>query len=85
MPEKDTETEEGHAQYTHVERHIAVPDRNNTVIITFEGDSKLGDFSFKTVRAHPVQKHCHMSRAMCLYLPFSLPGRLNILFFRRFS
>lgn len=56
MPEKDTETEEGQAHCTHVERHIAVPDRNNTVIFTFEGDSKLGCFSLKNGSAHPVQK-----------------------------
>lgn len=86
MPEKDTETEERQAQYTHAERHIAVPDRNNTVIITFEGDSKLG---LKSVSVHPVQKHWHMSRAMCLYLPFS-PARqikyfIFFYFFGRFS
>lgn len=80
MPE-DTETEEGQAHCTHVERHIAVPDKNNTAIITFEGDSRLGYFSSKTSSAHPVQKHCLMSRAACLYLPFSLPRQIKYLFF----
>lgn len=53
-----------------------------SLIITFEGDSKLWYVSFKTVSALPKWKHCPKSKAMCLYLPFSLPGRLNILFWQ---